>query len=130
MAGGKRPLPPGQKTLSSFFTGKKSKPTAAARSTEPAAPSGPTIPPTADAEPPGSGLAVGANGSAAASGPYFDGDTHVAPNYSDDDADSSDDDDDESSSVRVASGTTRAAPRRRSRPDTGTTTAPSDTVSI
>jgi len=86
--------PPEQQTIASFFSGgnKKRQPTAAtdaASSTSAAAAEGPTIPPTADAEPHCPGLAEGANGSAASPGLFLDGDIHVAPNYSDDDADSS-----------------------------------------
>ena len=128
MAGGKRPLPKGQKTLAAFFSGgsKKSKPTAAntaaAGSTEPAAPSSGSSTTNANAMPPPPvpDADGDANAAAAALDTYeFE---HGAHGVRVDHEDSSDDESVDEPSAH--------APRRRSRPDTGTTTAPSVTSTV
>jgi len=130
---GDKKRPKGQKSIDSFFTSasKKPKPTTAAAAASspnedespslPAAAAAPDLGPTADSE---------TNGTS--QGNLFVLESENLGLLGDDEyeADSSDDDDDESS-VHVARGTTRAAPRPRiSAKDTGTSTAPSDTVSI
>ena len=119
MAGGNE-LPPGQRTLNSFFTGsKKPKPTTDSAAAEPAAQSGPT----SDVTDPTADDTLPSLASASASAECF---------YNDDDHfQSVDNEDSDDESVHVdrddrdaGGGTELAAPRGRS-PDTDT----SDTVS-
>lgn len=124
---GDKKRPKGQKSIDSFFTSasKKPKPTAAAAAASspnedespslPAAAAAPDLGPTADSETNGTGQ-----------GNLFVLESENLGLLGDDEYENSSDD--ESVGADRDGGTTRAAPRRRIS-DTGTTTAPSDTVS-